>query len=313
RPEAIDLGRSRAGDPKGLVFMDLLRARQEPEAFRPMREAAEPLNSALTRLETWGCLDRALAEMKPLEFESSGSGRSIVVGEARRSGGSLLPSARDQRIVLEERSGDRVLRRAEVDRATLRLDEDPREGSSFLLEVPPGTEAQEFVGGSPRRGRWPQRIGGLHPIGCEPAAAPGTVPSLLDHGRSIAAQIEGSGDSVKEETGRAIVAAANSLERAHERFQLDVVARQNQRAAQALAGLLLPLLAALVAVRSKASVSLGVFVIVFLPAIADMLLVSSGEQMTRWDRPEAGLATIWGAQAGILLAIAIAWWSATRR
>ena len=73
------------------------------------------------------------------------------------------------------------------------------------------------------------------------------------------------------------------------------------------------MLAALVAVRSKASVSLGVFVIVFLPAIADMLLVSSGEQMTRWDRPEAGLSTIWATQAGLLLAIAVAWWNATRR
>jgi lipopolysaccharide export LptBFGC system permease protein LptF len=313
RPEAIDLGRSLAGDPKGLVLMDLLRARTEPEAFRPMREAAEPLNSALGRLDAWNCVDRALADGGSLEFESSGSGRTIVVGQARRSGASLVPIARGGRIALEERGADRVLRRTDVDRATLRLDEEPREGISFLLEVSAGTEAEELVGGSPRRGRWPQRLGGLHPIGCEPFETPSTVPTLLDHGRSIAARVEGSGDSVKEETGRAIVAAANSLERAHERFQLDVLARQNQRAAQALAGLLLPLLAALVAVRSKASVSLGVFVIVFLPAIADMLLVSSGEQMTRWYRPEAGLATIWGAQGGLLLAIAIAWWSTTRR
>jgi hypothetical protein len=235
------------------------------------------------------------------------------VSRARRSGAVLLPAARGESIVIEERAGTRLLRRASVDRISLRLDADPREGSSFLFEVAPGLEAAEFVGGSARRGRWPQRIGGLHPVACEPGARPEAVTALVAHGHGVAKAVEGLGDPVREEAGRAIAAAAGGLDRSHERFQLDVLARQNQRAAQALAGLLLPLLAALVAVRSKASVSLGVFVIVFLPAIADMLLVSSGEQMTRWDRPEAGLATIWSAQAGLLVAILAAWWNATRR
>jgi hypothetical protein len=277
-----------------------------------MREAAEPLHAALGRLDAWECLDGALDGGR-LEFESPGSGRSVVVSGARRSGATLLPANRTEPIVIEERSGPRLLRRASADRATLRLDADSREGSSFLFEVAPGLEAEEFVGGSARRGRWPQRIGGLHPVGCEPAARPAAVTALVAHGQGVARAVEGLGDPVREEAGRAIVSAAGALERAHARFQLDVVARQNQRVAQALAGLLLPLLAALVAVRSKASVSLGIFVIVFLPAIADMLLVSSGEQMTRWDRPEAGLTTIWCAQAGLLVAILVAWWSATRR
>ncbi|MGA1044836.1 MAG: LptF/LptG family permease [Phycisphaerales bacterium] len=312
RPEAIDLGRSLAGDPKGLVFTELLQAKHEPEAFRPMREAAEPLHAALGRLDAWECIDSALDGGR-LEFESPGSGRSVVVSGARRSGAVLLPAARGESIVIEERAGARLLRRASVDRISLRLDADPREGSSFLFEVAPGLEAAEFVGGSARRGRWPQRIGGLHPVACEPGARPEAVTALVAHGHGVAKAVEGLGDPVREEAGRAIAAAAGGLDRSHERFQLDVLARQNQRAAQALAGLLLPLLAALVAVRSKASVSLGVFVIVFLPAIADMLLVSSGEQMTRWDRPEAGLATIWSAQAGLLVAILAAWWNATRR
>lgn len=313
RPEAIDLGRSLAGDPKGLVFVDLVRAKHEPEAFRPMRDAAEPLHAALGRLDAWSCIDRALADDANVAFESSGAGRTIVVAGARRSGSSLVPAERGGRVVLEERSGERLLRRATVDQVALRLDEDPEEEASFLLEVAPGLEAEEFVGAAARRGRWPQRIGGLHPSPCEPSARPEPVMAFVEHGRTIAAEIEGSGDPVRAAAGRSITSAARALERAHERFQLDVLARQNQRLAQSLAGLLLPMLAALVAVRSKASVSLGVFVIVFLPAIADMLLVSSGEQMTRWDRPEAGLSTIWATQAGLLLAIAVAWWNATRR
>jgi len=44
-----------------------------------------------------------------------------------------------------------------------------------------------------------------------------------------------------------------------------------------------------------------------------MLLISSGEQMTRWDRPGPGLATIWSAQAGLLLVVAAAWWRVARR
>ena len=313
RPEAIDLGRSLAGDPKGLVFTELVRAKHEPEAFRPMREAAEPLHAALGRLEVCPCLDRSIAEEGRLEFEAAGSGRTVVVSGARRSGAALLPATRGGQVVLEERAGERLLRRATVDRVALRLDDDPDEPTSFLLDVSAGLEAEEFVGGKPRRGRWPQRIGGLHPVACEPVGRPEPVLEFVEHGRTVASQVEGSTDPVQAQAAGVITSAAGALERAHERFQLDVLARQNQRLAQALAGLLLPLLASLVAVRSKASVSLGVFVIVFLPAIADMLLISSGEQMTRWDRPEAGLSTIWITQAGLLLAIAIAWWNARRR
>lgn len=312
-PEAIDLGRSLAGDPKGLLLPDLLRAQREPEAFRPMREAATPLHRELDRLDAWRCIDDALAAGGTLLLESPGSGRSLAISGARRSGTSLLPAARGGRLVLEERAGERRLRRTSVERASLRLDLRADDAASFVVETASGLDAEEFVGGAARRGRWPQRIAGLHPAACEGSPRPDPPLDFAAHARRLVSDAPAAADPAREEAHRAIAAAATSLEAAHGRFQLDVLARIHQRGVQALAGLLLPLLAALVAVRSKASVALGVFVIVFLPAIADMLLISSGEQMTRWNRPEAGLATMWGAQAGLLLAIAIAWWNATRR
>ena len=56
--------------------------------------------------------------------------------------------------------------------------------------------------------------------------------AFVEHGRTIAAEIEGSGDPVRAAAGRSITSAARALERAHERFQLDVLASQNQRLAQ---------------------------------------------------------------------------------
>ncbi len=107
-------------------------------------------------------------------------------------------------------------------------------------------------------------------------------------------------------------AAADRLEASLARFDLDLVARGNQRFAQALTGLLLPLLAGVLAVRSRSTLVLVVFLLAFLPAIGLMLCISSGEQMTRWDRPQAGLALIWGSEAAMAIAVAWGWWRASR-
>ncbi len=310
-PEAIDLGRSLAGDPKGLPLTELLRAREEPEAFRPMREAAGPLEERFDRLEALDCLDSALGSDEGADLESLGSGRTIRVIGAARAGDRLTGTGADGLITLEERRDGRMLRRASVATGTIALES----GStpSFELAVAPGLEAEEFVGSVARRGRWPQRLGGLHQVECAVSIRPGTTAELIATGRAAGAAADNEADPLRRtllvEAGR----NAGALETALDRFQLDILARLNQRGAQALAGLLLPILAALVAVRSRASIALGTFIVVFIPAIAVMLMVSSGEQMTRWNRPEAGISLIWAAMGGLCLAIVVAWWKSTRR
>ena len=312
-PEAIDLGRSLAGDPKGLVLSDLLRARREPGEFRPMREAARPLEQDLRRLEAWECLARATKAGGEASFASAATDRGLRVRDASLEGESLQPAFRDRPIELEELVRGRVVRRAKVASAVVRLD--PESGSrsaapSFEVEVPPGTPAEEMVGGQARPGRWPARIGGLKLAGCEPAPLPTDPQALLAEARRVS---ESPGDDpARQRLAAEIAGASGGLAALADRFQLDIVARLNQRAAQPLAGLLLPLLGAILAMRSRASAPLGIFVLVFLPAIADMLLISSGEQMTRWGRPEGGLFMMWSTQVAILGLIALAWWRNAR-
>lgn len=310
RPEAIDLSRRLGGDPKGLTLPELLDARVRPAAYRPVRDAAQPLEAALTRLERWRCVRERLAEAEGVAFEAALTGRRIVVGGARLAGNRLVPARAEGAVRLEERDGETERRRTRVPRATLEF-----EGDSDRLElvVEAGTEAEELIGAERRRGRWPSTVRGLSAASCPPRSPPESLDELLELGRGQAAEAEAASDPAVVALGRAVGAGVAALERGEARFQLDVLARQNQRAAQSLAGLLLPLLGALLAVRSRASVALGAFALLFLPGIADMLLISSGEQMTRWDRPGPGLATIWSAQAGLLLVVAAAWWRVARR
>ena len=310
RPEAIDLSRNLAGDPKGLTLPELIDARTRPGAYRPVREAAAPLERDLRRLDLWRCLRDGLAASEELRLDSGLTGRAIVVGGARLRGGRLEPSRRDGAVRLDERRGETELRRTRVPGARLAF-----EGTSETLElsVEPGTGADELVGAERRRGRWPTTIRGLSAATCPPPDLPETIAELVALGRREADAAQASPDPAVAALGRRVAEGVATLERGEERFRLDLLARQNQRAAQSLAGLLLPLLGALLAVRSRASVALGAFALLFVPGIADMLLISSGEQMTRWDRPLPGVATIWSAQAGLVLLVAGVWWRVARR
>jgi hypothetical protein len=311
RPEAIDLGRDLGGEPKGLTLPELIDARRRPAAYRPVQEAARPLERSLMRIDRWRCLREGLASAEGLELRSPLTGRSVVIGGARLVGDRLVPSRRDGAVRLEERADGVERRRTRVPEATLAFES----GSDRLeLAVAAGTPAEELIGLDRRRGRWPATVGGLSADLCPDRAPPTSLDELLESGRAEAEASRSSADASIVSLGLAVASGVDRLEAGAERFRLDVLARQNQRAAQSLIGLLLPVLGALLGVRSKASVALGAFAMLFIPGILDMLLISSGQQMIRWDRPVPGLLTIWMAQAGMLaIVFTVAWWRVARR
>jgi len=245
RPEAIDLTRSLGGEPKGLTLPELLDARADPGAYRPVRDAAEPLERALARLERWTCLRDGLGEASEFELASGLTGRAVVVGGGRLVGDRLLPARRGGMVRLAERMQGVERRRTRVPEATLRF-----EGDSDRLElrVEAGVAAEERIGEERRRGRWPETVGGLSAVSCRSDTPPRSLAELRAVGRLKAGEASESDDPAIAALGTGVARGVEALERGAERFQLDVLARQNQRAAQSLAGLLLPLLGAVLAV-----------------------------------------------------------------
>ncbi len=92
----------------------------------------------------------------------------------------------------------------------------------------------------------------------------------------------------------------------------DIDARIQQRFAQAVTAPLLLLLGALLAIQLRNATPLSVYVVAFLPAIADILLISGGEQMLRRGPSFLGVALLWSGNL-LLVAFCLFSWIRLRR
>jgi hypothetical protein len=85
-----------------------------------------------------------------------------------------------------------------------------------------------------------------------------------------------------------------------------------QRAAQPVSIVLVLLLGAMLAVVKRSALPLTVYVLAFIPAIVNILMISGGQQAMRDGWYVAGSAVMWGGNA-LLLAALWASWASLRR
>ena len=78
------------------------------------------------------------------------------------------------------------------------------------------------------------------------------------------------------------------------------------------AALLLLVLGAVLAVLMRHSLALGIYVLAFLPAIADVLLISGGEQMIKYGDHLPGIIVAWSGNGLLVFLIALCWWRLAR-
>ncbi len=312
-PEAIDLGGQRRGGAKGLTLPQLIEARRSPDGIRQIRDAADPLRRLLRLEAIHAAVAAGLASPEGALLRGPADGTRVRIEHAALRRGRLEPADAATPIRISELRDGRTVREAVAGELTLVIEADGDGAAAFELIAPSGLEAIERSGPREAAGRWPQRIAGLamaEADGVPPVA--GSAASLIEEGRRRAAEAPTPESPMPAAWPGETAAAADRLEASLARFDLDLVARGNQRFAQAFTGLLLPLLAGVLAVRSRSTLVLVVFLLAFLPAIGLMLCISSGEQMARWDRPQAGLALIWGSEAAMAIAVAWGWWRASR-
>lgn len=103
-----------------------------------------------------------------------------------------------------------------------------------------------------------------------------------------------------------------SIEQESERVIWDIDARIQQRLAQAVTAPLLLLLGSILAIQLRHATPLSVYVVAFLPAIADILLISGGEQTLRRGPSVMGMMLLWSGNL-LLLGLCIAAWFRLRR
>lgn len=97
---------------------------------------------------------------------------------------------------------------------------------------------------------------------------------------------------------------AAEMQAAEARVRADVVARIVQRINQSLSAPLMLLLGATLAIRLRGQNPLAIYLLAFLPSIADVLLISGGEQMLKEATTLGGVAV--ASSGNLLLALGIA-------
>jgi len=107
----------------------------------------------------------------------------------------------------------------------------------------------------------------------------------------------GAQESAGEATP-AVTAAAGELRRIVAKLNREITSKQQERMAMAGASFVMVLLGAISALRHKDSLPLVVYLWSFFPALAMILLISSGQQHTHSDDVPVGVAILWSGVAG---------------
>jgi len=153
--------------------------------------------------------------------------------------------------------------------------------------------------------RWPPRVDDLVPQGCQ----------VRDWQQASSAQVLQRIEEMPAEDGagpyKELTANARDLRtrlelnRANVRYESD--SHIMQRFAQSVSVGLVLLLGAVLAVWLRRALPLTVYLLAFLPAVGNILMISGGQQVMKNGHPVPGMFLMWGGNVLLSLVLAIAW------
>ena len=159
------------------------------------------------------------------------------------------------------------------------------------------------------RTRWPPRLTGLMALGCQSSGhEKKSNEELLEAVQAVSPQAPGPIDALS----RTLQRHAGTLTDELDYMKNDITARFIQRSAQAFTALLLLLLGAVLAMLMRNRLPLLIYGIAFLPAVADILLISGGEQMVKYGDVVPGAIVAWSGNGLLVFLILLFWWRLSR-
>lgn len=299
-PDAVLLDRGFVRGPKFLPLPELLELRRTLDRQTDQFDERDGVELLLAKLDGWRCL-----------HEKSGSGRVILVDEPNRREYVVEEAAVDQsglsprgsaRITVTEYERGVASRRAVTDRVDLYFDDALPPGHpprfDMALRDPLVTDLRSR---EPVRARWPQRIIGIEVRGC-----PGRDWSTLgnEDAATLASEIPDETPGPTADLQRLGREQAERLREAVNGLRDEVDSHLMQRAAQSISAPLLLVLGAILAMWRRQSLPLAIYLLSFIPAVANILMLASGQQLIRGGSVVAGLAIMWSGTL-ILLVFAV--------
>lgn len=291
-PRAIDLGRRLDPGPKMMTLPRMLGVRGNPIGFWKVREHVDQLRvergMEQLRLE----IARRLAADGGLEFVDSGRDRSWRIRWPQPGDGDA--SAPTEVTI---REGDRTSR-DEVLAVAWKVV--VRDGEPVV-----DLEIEQEILDDPDQEPLPRRARSLRLVELSAASEePLEDVEIIEWAENV--------QMGSKAATRRVERQLEQIETKSDRLRWDIDARIQQRLAQSVTGPLLLLLGALLAIKLRHATPLAVYVVAFLPAIADILLISGGEQSLRDGPSIAGYLLVWSGNVMLVLLCSLAWWRLSR-
>lgn len=306
-PDAVSLPKAFASGPKTRDCFELLHLREHLEDYGPITDARERLASSLRLALGFGVIANQLARGETVELETTLGIESIRIENGVLEGTTLLGTPT---LVLTQFEDGEAIRRAEVDRAEL-FAMDARTGALPRFELRAQTDsAVDLRGVTVMKTRWPARVRALEVPGAtlKTSLWP-TNASLREAAERWTAQQADVDPGLMNER---IEKEERRLGNMITEVDFDITARFIQRASQSMTAVLLLVLGAVLALYLRNSLPLVIYGLAFIPAVADILLISGGEQMVKYGDLTAGTVVAFSGNAVLLLMIVVTWFRLAR-
>lgn len=301
-PEAASVYSGFEKGPKFLTIPGILELRRDVDRSQNVQQAKRPVAAALGERDLWRCIERALPS-GTLAFTVPGSPRGIRIEGAAVAAGQLSPAAGRDAFRLVETIDGRPVRTASARSGTLRAVSEAGFEPRFALAVQSTSAAKDLASGLP--GRWSPRLDDLVPEGCVPRDwMQASSAEVLEASRDFP-PADGAGPMAA--TARALVRTRANLDLSRADVIWESDSHIANRFAQSASIVLVLLLGACLAVALRQAMPLTVYILAFLPAVANIFMVSGGQLMMSDGLTAAGAAVMWGGNAVLLAAIVVTW------
>lgn len=302
-PRAIDLGRGFRLGVKMLTLPEMFEVQAAPAEYPNLRPNIDGMRQLLVRAGSIQHLAEQLDAGGQVELEDAGRNqiwRIVSAESVRRNGGVFTLEAP----VIERIEDASAPQRTRA--SSLVITEAWRDGRMIFdveLTMPESIDDSSIAGI-----RWPTEIRSLTlPVADAPRFLDETATEIVSAARSLDGTEIGF-----PKLARQITNSLKSFDIGVQRLLWDIGGRMQQRMAQACTGPLLFILGAILAIRLRSSPPLTVYVIAFIPAILDIVLISGGEQSLRRGPTPAGYLLIWSGNLILGGSCIVAWWRLRR-
>ncbi len=285
--------------PKYLPWSELIALTIDPSNGAIVTESRQRLRRTIGPALLIDRIGQQIAATGEAELVSQEANRSYVVRDAMLGGSGLVPRPPAKRFTVEEREGGIPIREASTTAGIL-TGTAGSQGSAapdrldFSLV---DAKARDLRNSETRVVRWPSRVVGLTVSGGDPATVDAT---LVADAKRIGEQTTPPLSAYARQSNAALA----QVTRAMSDTWYEAMSHVWMRFAQPVSVALVLILGAVLAIWRRHSLPLTIYLLAFLPAIANVLLIASGQSMIRGYQLGVGASVMWAGNL-ILLALAL--------